>query len=163
MKLRIIQQEDEQRITNFVVGILNDYGLKVDLDKGDSDLKSLCATYSKERGYFLIAECDQGELIGTFALLPLSQTTCELKRMYVASGFRGKGYGKSFLKCFLKSATERGFSRVELTTASVLQEAINLYSKAGFIPLDGKVKSSCCDRAYVLELSGVPSCDNCPT
>jgi putative acetyltransferase len=57
----------------------------------------------------------------------------EIKRMFVKSEFRGKGFSKIVLLELLNWAIELGFKKAILETGSNQPEAIGLYEKSGFI------------------------------
>jgi putative acetyltransferase len=72
--------------------------------------------------------------------------------MYLRRSYRGKGWGKFLLEHALAEASQLGFTRMVLETASVLKEAINLYKSYGFTEYQPQHLSSRCDQAYMLEL-----------
>ena len=77
----------------------------------------------------------------------------ELRKMYVRRERRGQGLGRRLLDRALAWARARGHARVELETATRLEEAVALYRKAGFVPRPGKPDTCRCDLAFELELS----------
>ena len=91
-------------------------------------------------------------VVGSVGLYPIDRPTCELRKMYLHSAFRGKGLGRHLLDHALKRAKELGFSRVTLETASVLKEAIALYQSYGFRPYAPDHLAGRCDQAHFLDL-----------
>ncbi len=59
--------------------------------------------------------------------------TIEIKRMYVAKSYRGRGLSKLVLKELEKWATENGFEYSILETSIHFNVAKNLYQQAGYI------------------------------
>jgi GNAT superfamily N-acetyltransferase len=57
---------------------------------------------------------------------------CELKRMFVTRGARGRGHGHALLAALEGLADERGCRRVRLYTTEVLVEARALYEGSGY-------------------------------
>ncbi|MHC4567855.1 MAG: GNAT family N-acetyltransferase, partial [Planctomycetota bacterium] len=144
--------EDRQDVTNLVYGVLKEYGLKPDPQATDADLKDIERSYFERGGAFFVLEDRDGSVIGAYGLYPIENQTCELRKMYLHKSHRGKGLGKFLLDSALEQATELGFKRVTLETASVLKEAIALYESYGFVECQPDHMSQRCDQAYHLEL-----------
>ncbi len=156
MKIRLATNSDKEQIQNIVFGVLSEYGLSSDPEHTDADLNDIEANYFARGGTFVVVENEQNKIVGTAGLYYLREGVCELRKMYLLSETRGKGIGKKLLDYLLNQASKLGFHRVELETASVLTEAIRLYTFYGFRPMQcGEHLSSRCDQAYYLDL--VPS------
>jgi GNAT superfamily N-acetyltransferase len=56
----------------------------------------------------------------------------ELKRMFVAPDCRGRGHARRILTALEDAARALGHRRLVLDTAAPLQEAMALYTKAGY-------------------------------
>jgi GNAT superfamily N-acetyltransferase len=69
---------------------------------------------------------------GVIALRALSETTCEIKRMYVSESHRGRNIGACLIKAALKHAAAQGYMQVKLDTIERLTHAIQLYERMGF-------------------------------
>jgi putative acetyltransferase len=151
-KLRPANNKDREKITGLVYGVLREYGLKPDGACTDADLKDIEHSYFERGGTFCVLEEEDGSIIGAYGLYPVDKRTCELRKMYLRSSYRGKGLGKLLLEDALAKARQMGFERVTLETASVLKEAIALYESYGFVEYRPEHLSSRCDQAYVLEL-----------
>jgi len=82
-------------------------------------------------GYFVLARV-HGELAGCGAIRPHSQSTVEIKRMFVRAPFRGKGIGCAMLRALEAEARARGFAESILETAIRMPEAIALYRSCGY-------------------------------
>jgi GNAT superfamily N-acetyltransferase len=59
----------------------------------------------------------------------------EVKRMYVATAHRGKGYARAVLAELERTAAAAGLQRVVLETGTEQPEAIALYTSAGYTPM----------------------------
>ena len=83
-------------------------------------------------GRFLIAYVD-GMAAACGAFRPFDGSA-EIKRMYVAPGFRRRGLGRLILHHLEHEAGRRGFGRGILETGRNQPEAIGLYVAAGWTP-----------------------------
>ena len=151
MIYRKATNEDVPAIKDVVFSVLEEYGLKPDPNDTDRDLSDLDKYYFSSGGYFEVCEID-GQVVGTWGLYPLANSSCELRKMYLNPSQRGKGLGKTMLERALVIARKLRFKRVELETASVLKEAISLYQKHGFKLVSGRHLASRCDQAFELFL-----------
>lgn len=152
VRIRTATNQDVDGIMALVFETLREHGLKPDPDSTDADLKDIEANYIKPGGMFEVIVDGDGNLLGTIGLCPLDAETCELRKMYFAPQLRGRGMGRYMLERTVKLARERGFKRMTLETASVLETAINLYTRFGFKPHEIKHRSARSDLAYFLDL-----------
>lgn len=158
MNIRLATNQDKEQIQNVVFGVLSEYGLKNDPQGTDSDLEDVERSYIAPGGTFVVVEKQDGNIIGTGGLFYLRPKVCELRKMYLLKETRGKGIGKQLMDYLLAEAHKLGFERIELETASVLKEAISLYTRYGFRPMCRTHLPSRCDQAYALDLKPSP-CD----
>jgi putative acetyltransferase len=160
MNIRLATNQDKEEIQKIVFGVLSEYGLKNDPLGTDSDLNDIEKNYIEKGGTFVVVENDSNQILGTGGLFYLKPGVCELRKMYLLKETRGKGIGKKMMDYLLAKARELGFERIELETASVLKEAINLYIHYGFRPIEcSSHLASRCDQAYALDLK--PSSYSC--
>jgi len=151
-RLRPANNIDSKKITELVFNILKEYNLKPDPACTDADIKDIEQSYFERGGTFYVLEEKNGSIIGVYGLYPVDRQTCELRKMYLHSSYRGKGLGKLLLEDALSKARQIGFKRMTLETASVLKEAISLYKSYGFVEYKPEHLSSRCDQAFILEL-----------
>jgi putative acetyltransferase len=151
-RLRPANNKDCEKVTELVYGILKEYNLKPDPAATDVDIKDIERSYFERGGTFYVLEEKDGSIIGAYGLYPVDRQTCELRKMYLHSSYRGKGLGKLLLEDALSKARQIGFKKMTLETASVLKEAISLYKSYGFVEYEPKHLSSRCDQAFILEL-----------
>ncbi len=149
--IRSATNADCERVQNLVFGVLREYGLEPDLQGTDRDIADIEAHYITRGGIFELLENEEGELLGTCGLYPMTAETVELRKMYFAPELRGRGFGKKTLERMIEKARELRFRKIYLETATVLREAVGLYEKFGFAPTDEK-HTPRCDAAYVLDL-----------
>ena len=151
MNIRQAKNTDREAIENVVFSVLEEYGLEPDPGETDIDLKDIETNYINRGGYFGVIE-ENHEIIASVGIYKLDQDTCELRKMYMLPSQRGRGLGKKLLEFSLSKASELGFKKVVLETASPLKEAIALYTKYGFKEFKPKHLSARCDQAFELEL-----------
>ena len=73
-----------------------------------------------------------GAVLGTCAVLRLSEDVYELAKMAVAAEARGRGYGDLLIEAAIEFARQAGASRLILLSNTRLKPAIALYQKHGF-------------------------------
>ncbi|HYZ83555.1 MAG TPA: GNAT family N-acetyltransferase [Bryobacteraceae bacterium] len=86
-------------------------------------------------GAFLVAYVDSGPA-GCGALRTIDAGVGEIKRMYVRPAERGRGVGRALLTAIEMEARSLGLRRLVLETGIRQPEAIALYRRAGFAPID---------------------------
>ena len=133
-----------------IYSVLHEYDLSQYTHSTDTDLEDIEKAY--QNGYFGMIKNIAGRYVGTFGLYQLSETTCEIRKMYLLSEARGKGLGKWMVNVLLGKAKELGYQKVELETASVLTEAIGLYKKIGFKEITASNASPRCDKAFEMTI-----------
>ncbi len=150
--LRPATNQDCAAVRQLVFGVLAEYGLMPDPDGTDADLKDIQNSYQVAGGCFDVLVDEAGRIVGSVGLSPVAPGVCELRKMYLSRSVRGKGQGRRLLDHALAQAAKLGFTRVELETASVLKEAVNLYERHGFRRCAPRHLAARCDSAYYLDL-----------
>lgn len=143
---------DGERVVALVFGVLSEYGLPPDPEDKDSDLNDIEANYIRSGGVFELIEDREGSLVGTYGLYPLSKDTCELRKMYFVPRIRGRGLGRHVLERAVSHARRLRYKVIVLETMSVLKDAIRLYTRFGFVPVEINEPSARVDQAYILKL-----------
>ncbi|KOS02252.1 GNAT family N-acetyltransferase [Paenibacillus polymyxa] len=69
-------------------------------------------------------------------LRPIDAEEMELKRFYVDSSYRRQGIAVSLLSFLEEEASKRGVVRIKLETGAAQPEAIALYTKRGYEPIE---------------------------
>ncbi len=108
-------------------------------DPGDT-LVADAHHFDPPSGVFLIARSSKtqrtgGGVIACGGAHCLDGEVGEIKRMWVAPNYRGKGIGRSLLGALEAECARIGYSTVRLDTNSVLTQAISLYETAGYRPI----------------------------
>lgn len=84
-------------------------------------------------GGHIISLVEGGRVVGVCALFNDGDRRYQLARMAVEPGERGKGHGNTLIEAALARAADEGASSVYLLSNTVLQPAIALYRKHGFV------------------------------
>ena len=86
-------------------------------------------------GTFVVATSD-GRPVAYGGVRPLDAETGEIKRMWVHDDWRGAGLGSRMLRELEALARRLGHHRVVLDTNGTLTEAIAMYARAGYAPIE---------------------------
>ncbi len=119
---------------------------------GPDDTPMVPAEFAAPDGTFLVARVGR-ELVGC-AGLRRHGDDAELKRMYIRSGHRRRGYARAMLAALEEWARTGGYSRLTLETGSAQPEAVALYISAGYQRIEnfGHYKDSPLVRSFSREL-----------
>lgn len=97
----------------------------------DDDARMLAAP----NGTFVVATSD-GSLVGCGGVQCVDERTAEIKRMWIASAWRGLGLGKRLLERLEAEGARLGRHRIVLDTNESLTEAVAMYERAGYRPIE---------------------------
>ena len=86
-------------------------------------------------GHILMAETDEGEIIGCVGLILLEDGGFEVAKMTVTEQARGTGLGRILMQACIDKAEALGAPRLYLETNSGLAPALGLYRAMGFVDL----------------------------
>ena len=106
--------------------------------KADMDIKSMLAysmsdlkTYMPPEGRLLLVKIDSN-VVGEVFLKQIDVDTCEIKRVFVRPGYRGKRIGYHLLTNLISGARDSGYSEILLDSAKFMGHAHDLYKALGF-------------------------------
>jgi ribosomal protein S18 acetylase RimI-like enzyme len=102
------------------------------LEEGDRALAANPGKVVSDGGY-IFSLLDGGQVVGVCALFKESPQRYQLARMAVEPAARGNGYGNRLIEHALAHAKTLGASSVFLLSNTVLQAAVALYRKHGFV------------------------------
>ena len=135
--MRLITKDDDAVIAAIIRANLERYHLDIPgTEYFDPELDHLSRYYnsgSEARTYFILTE-ESGRVIGGVGMekFPGFDRCAEVQKLYVAEGWKGRGYGKLLMKTIEEYARAAGFRRLYLETHSNLEVVLRMYEKYGF-------------------------------
>lgn len=150
--IRRATNRDCERVSRLVSCVLDEFQLPFEPGSKDADLADIETMYLQTGGWFEVIEDKSGRLLGTYGLFPLNDITCELRKMYFLPEIRGLGLGREVLERAVNQARRLGFRTIVLETISVLERAIHLYTRFGFVPTTMDHPNSRVDQRFMLDL-----------
>lgn len=118
-------------VVELIGEIFAEYGMTFEPAGFDADLTAIAAHYPARGGWFAVL-IDAGGVVGTVAVVPREDATCELKRLYLRPAYRGQGHGEALLAAALDWARARGFRSMVAWSDVRLPRAHRLYDRLGF-------------------------------
>lgn len=109
-----------------------EFGINISLDD-QPDLKIIPEFYQRGYGNFWLA-LDQGEVVGTIALVDIQNNQAALRKMFVKASHRGPtlGVSKQLLETLLSWCQDSEIIEIYLGTVDRLKAAHRFYEKNGF-------------------------------
>jgi putative acetyltransferase len=97
----------------------------------EDELAGLPGKYGPPEGALLLA-VEGAEACGCVAVRKLEPGVCEMKRLFVRPGHRGRRFGFALAVAIIAEAKAKGYAVMRLDTLARLTEAIRLYQRLGF-------------------------------
>lgn len=101
-----------------------------------SEIFGLDLTDSKNNKTIFIVAYFNEIAVGCGAIKPIDDEIVELKRFFVDPEFRNRGIATAILNDLENRALALNYSTIRLETGEKLPEAITLYQKHGYYPID---------------------------
>ncbi len=156
--LRPIQKKDDPHIAKVIREVMTEFQAIGDgYSINDPEVDDMFATYRDKQSVYYVITQDE-KIVGGGGIGPLKgggRSTCELQKMFFLPALRGCGMGRRLLRLLLDEARKRGYKKCYLETLDRMWQAIELYRKHGFQPLQkpmGNTGHCACDKWFVLEL-----------
>jgi N-acetylglutamate synthase-like GNAT family acetyltransferase len=128
----ITYQEQVGKLINSIQR--EEFGLEITLEQ-QPDLLDIKGFYQHGAGNFWLA-LDSEKVVGTIALLDISNKRAALRKMFVAPEYRGKaGTASKLLAVLLESARNKGVKEIFLGTTAKFLAAHRFYEKHGFVEI----------------------------
>ena len=135
MQIALYQPQYQTAVIDLILTIQQqEYGLPITL-ADQSDLLDIPTVYQQGHGNFWVA-LDSDRVIGTIAAIDIGDRLLALRKMFVATPYRGTGVGGQLLKTLCRWAVQRQVSEVYLGTVEVFKGAHRFYENYGFRQID---------------------------
>jgi ribosomal protein S18 acetylase RimI-like enzyme len=137
MEIRLAYDDTENikqlfaEYTSLLVSLENGFEDYLRLQDYDGEVDDLTGKYGLPEGRLYIAYVD-ARAAGCIAIRRLSETECEMKRLYVKPAFEGNKIGETLVQTVIRDAKEIGYQYMLLDTLPSLKKAMKLYEKTGF-------------------------------
>jgi GNAT superfamily N-acetyltransferase len=132
--LRIVPVESTESLETVRV-LFNEYwnsfGFTPCFQGFDEEVANLPGKYALPGGRLGLAWLNDAA-IGCVALRRLDAERCEAKRLYVRPASRGHGTGRALLEWVIGEAREAGYREMLGDTMPVMNQALEMYERAGF-------------------------------
>ena len=127
-----LRPEHVPHVLTLIGGVFAEYGMTFDPDGFDRDLRHIEEKYRGDGGEFWVLE-DGGRVVGSVAVVPLSPSEVEIKRVYLEAARRGRGEGRALMEHAMAWAAARGYTRVSLWSDVKFDRAHVAYQRLGFV------------------------------
>ena len=102
------------------------------VEEHDQNLLERCEESIIDAGGHIFFYEQEGEIVGTFALIPHSEGIYELGKMAVEKAFRGQGIGQMMLSFCIDFAKQKHWKELLLYSNRKLHNSLHIYRKFGF-------------------------------
>jgi len=120
-----------QSARNLFVQYADTLDLDLEFQGFSRELATLPGDFSLPLGCILLAELS-GIYVGCVALRPLENKICEIKRLFVIPGYRGREIGRTLTCSLIDRAREMGYEKMRLDTIESMKAAKRLYHSLNF-------------------------------
>ena len=88
-----------------------------------------------DKGGYIFFYQERDKILGTFALIKITDSICELRKMAVSPEHRGKGIGQKLMDYCIEFAKSKNWEKLVLYSNTKLENSIYIYRKYGFIEI----------------------------
>ena len=135
VRIRPLAPGDVAAVTQLVHAVLGEFGFTAQVGGVERDLREASERYGGAAAGFWVAD-DAGVVVGTVAVRPREDRTCELKRLYLRPDRRGTGLGQRLYEHAEAFARAAGYERIWLDSSRRFGRAHRLYQRNGFVLLE---------------------------
>lgn len=146
MIIREYQPGDRDAVVALVSRVLGEFGFEANVAGVERDLREAHERYAGDRAGFWVLD-DDGEVVGTVAIRPKDERTCEIKRLYLRPDVRGSGLGQRLYEHAEAFARRAGYQRIWLDSSRRFTRARKLYERNGFVLVE-EVDNAWEDNVY---------------
>jgi putative acetyltransferase len=111
--------------------VFAEYGLTFEPAGYDADLMQIPGNYFRSGGAFWVLE-EAGRVVGTVAVVPVSPSEVEIKRVYLHPSLRGQGWGRTLVEHTLSWAIVHGHTKAQLWSDVKFTRSHLMYTRLGF-------------------------------
>lgn len=138
IQIREIKNEDNVEIESVIRSAFLELNIPLEgTAYEDPETSKMFEAYNTDRSVYFVVEMD-GQIIGGAGIKPLKnydQDVCELQKMYSAPKMRNQGIGQQLINRCIEAALSFGFKTCYLETITMLEPAIKLYKRNGFLEI----------------------------
>ncbi len=146
--VRIEAAEDMDAVRALFVEYQRAIGVDLCFQGFDEELATLPGKYAPPRGTLLFA-CHGNDVAGCVGVRPLSDDTCEMKRLFVRPTYRGLGLGARLARSSIDAARRAGYARMRLDSLSTMTTAVSMYRRMGFVDIEPYYRNPLGDTIYL--------------
>ena len=153
--IREIQQQDNLFIEQVIRTCLIEYQANHEGTAWtDPNLGCFSKIYNSPGNKYWVVIDENDQVVGGTGIGGLTDTVCELQKMYCLTEVRGKGISDELINIALNYATKY-YQRCYLETLDNMTRAIAFYHKHGFVKTDEQIVTTdhyACNQHYIKEL-----------
>ncbi len=105
------------------------------VEEFDKEVLSKPEKYIIAPGGHIFFALEDGKVLGTVALMKADNNSFELTKMAVLPNQRGKKIGQKLMQYCIDYASENSFQKLFLYSNTILENAIYIYRKYGFVEI----------------------------
>ena len=129
--IKVTSGENLAQVRELFLAYAGWIGIDLSFQNFNEELENLPGDYVAPGGCLLLTLCDKSPA-GCIALRKLEAGVCEMKRLFVALDFHGRGIGKRLTQEIIAEAKELGYTKMRLDTMPKMAAAQKLYHSLGF-------------------------------
>ena len=151
MKIREFESKDAPRVKNLISSIIAREFPELIKIYSIEDINHIFECYGGKREIFLVLE-NEGQIAGTVAVKEEDKNTAFLRRLFVSSSFRKKGYGTSLIENAVKFCKKHNYKQIVFQGNEKMIAALRLCAKQGFKEQEAAVIDNLAILRYTLSL-----------